>query len=64
MRFAVQKAEFKEQQKRVSDVTGDGMINAKDALQILRYAVKLIDQFPVEAVPSETPMDVTSTNAN
>ena len=30
------------------DVNGDGNVNAKDALEILKYAVKKIDRFPIE----------------
>ena len=38
-----------EKQKNVVDLDGNGEVNAKDALLILKYAVGKIKKFPIEA---------------
>ncbi len=41
--------------EQVSDLNGDELIDAKDALLVLRFAVKKIDKFPIEEI---TPTNV------
>ncbi|MBR3844404.1 MAG: hypothetical protein IKM39_02735 [Clostridia bacterium] len=43
-------------------MNNDREIDAIDALQILRYAVGLIDKFPVEELLPETSTNVTQTD--
>ncbi len=46
---------------QLGDVNGDKRINAKDALEILKYAVRKIEKFPIEEIVI-TPTDVTPTD--
>ena len=39
LKYSVEKVEFTDKQKRAGDVNKDEVINAKDALEILKYAV-------------------------
>ena len=49
LKAAVGKATLTNEQRVLANVDGDGAINAKDALLILKKAVNKIDKFPVEA---------------
>ena len=56
LKYAVQKIEFTAKQKLAAEVTGDDKIDARDALEILKYAVEKIEKFPIEEI-AITPTD-------